>query len=274
MDLGVCDDESMTINSTLQRFADDLWQAALSGEPIQPITGHSDDATVSDAYEIQTLNIERHLTNGARIIGHKIGLTSRAMQEMMGVDTPDFGHLLDTMFIEDRDAVRLDSFIQPRVEPEIAFKLREALPTGGCTAADVLAATEAIAPCIELIDSRIKDWNIGLIDTIADNASSAAFLVSDWSAVPDGYADSAVELLINGELVESGSTRDVLDDPAAAVAWLANELGRHGTVIEAGHVVLSGSCTRARDVQAGDRVLARFHGLGEIEIQFSEMSGK
>lgn len=264
----------MTRNPRFQQLADELWNAAADRHPIDPISSRDDTFTVSDAYEIQTLNITRHLVGGAKIVGHKIGLTSSAMQEMMGVDTPDFGHLLDTMFIKQHDAVALDSFIQPRVEPEIAFRLRESLPVEGCTPADVIAATEAIAPCIELIDSRIKNWSIGLVDTIADNASSAAFLVSEWVPVVGGYASAAVDLRINGELVESGSTEDVLGDPAAAVAWLANELGSHGTVIEAGHIVLSGSCTRAHDVQAGDLVHARFAGIGEIEIKFSGKSGE
>ena len=262
----------MTAHAILQDLADRLWEAGQNAQPMAPLVQHQPDATVADAYRIQTLNIERQLAGGARVVGHKIGLTSPAMQQMMGVDTPDFGHLLDTMLLEPELPVGLTGFIQPRLEPELAFRLARDLPTSGCTVADVRAATAAIAPCLELIDSRITDWQIGLVDTIADNASSAGYIVGQWQPLGPGYDTLSVTLFINDEEVEQGATSEVLGDPAAAVAWLANELGRHGTVIEAGHVVLSGSCTRARDVHPGDHVRATFGHLGEIIADFAEKS--
>jgi 2-keto-4-pentenoate hydratase len=260
--------EQMAMQINHQELADELWHAEKTRVPIVPLASRGTPLRVADAYKIQSINISRHLAAGAKIVGHKIGLTSPAMQQMMGVDTPDFGHLLDTMDLDASAKVSLESYIQPRVEPEIAFRLSAALPMTGCTVADVVRATEAIAPCLELIDSRILDWKIGLIDTISDNASSAAMILGEWQTTAVNYRDLSTILKIDGETVQQGSTDDVLGDPAVAVAWLANALGEQGVAIEAGHVVLSGSCTRAVDVRAGNTVSAAFAGFGEITVGF------
>lgn len=250
-------------------MADRLWEARASVRPTRPLIESVPDLQVADSYEIQNINIRREIAAGARLVGHKIGLTSRAMQQMMGVDTPDFGHLLDTMVPDITRPVELAGFVQPRVEVEVAYVLGAELRGPGITRADVEAATDHVMPCLELIDSRIEDWRIGLFDTIADNASSAAVLLGPHRYSADEIRDSrGATLVINGDVVAEGSTADVLGHPAEAVAWLANALGEFGVPLEAGHLVLSGSCTRAVDVRPGDRVSARFEGLGAVDVSF------
>jgi 2-oxo-3-hexenedioate decarboxylase/2-keto-4-pentenoate hydratase len=254
-----------------QAAADLLVDAAARRKPIPPLSSTFPGLGLDDAYAVQRLVVESRVEQGRRVRGHKVGLTSRAMQEMLGVDEPDYGVLLDDMFFADGDDVPAARFLQPRVEVEIAFLLRTGVPTPGATADDVLAATEAVAPSIEIIDSRIADWSITLADTIADNASSGAVVLGSW--VPIGEAPDLrevhAELRKGGDVVADGFGRDVLDDPAAAVAWLANKLAELGVTLEAGHVVMPGSCTRAVDVAAGDRVEASFGALGSVRAEFT-----
>jgi len=248
-----------------------LRRALETREPIDPIAADEPDLDVDDAYAIQTENIELDLAAGSVIVGHKIGLTSGAMQSMMGVDRPDFGHLLDTMLLDAGAPIRLDPFIRPRIEVELAFVLGADLPATGCTADDVMAATEWVIPCLELIDSRIVDWRIGLLDTIADNASSAGVILAPDRIDPSAIdlRDLAAELRIGDELVATGSTSDVIGSPAGAVAWLANAVGAFGVRLRAGHLVLSGSCTRAIDVMPGDEAVAGFAGLPPLRARFA-----
>jgi 2-oxo-3-hexenedioate decarboxylase/2-keto-4-pentenoate hydratase len=247
-----------------------LAQAEVSREPIVPLSTTFPEIDVDDAYAIQEVNMASRLAAGRTVLGHKVGLTSRAMQEMLGVDQPDSGVLLDDMFYATGDEVPAGRFLQPRVEIEIAFELRTALRGPGVSAADVMAATAAVAPSIEIIDSRIADWKIALEDTIADNASSAAVVIGPWTAIGDAPDLLAVkaELFRNGDLVAEGCGGDVLGDPAEALAWLANRLGLLGGELKRGHVVMPGSCTRAIDVVAGDRIEAKFGGLGSVRVDF------
>ncbi|NYJ21349.1 2-keto-4-pentenoate hydratase [Glaciibacter psychrotolerans] len=259
----------MVNSATRTEAARALRQAAANREPIARLSSTFPGLSLADAYAIQTLNIQLDVASGSRIIGHKLGLTSPVMQEMMGVDEPDFGHLMDTMLLDSTRAVSLGSYIQPRIEVELAFVLAEAL-SADCTEADVLSATAYVVPCIELIDSRIENWNIHLIDTIADNASSAAVILGDTRISPLEWSldDIDARLVINGQEVAAGSTSAVLGHPARSVAWLARTLAGFGVALEPGHVVLSGSCTRAIDVVPGDRAEARFTGLGDVVVTF------
>ena len=202
--------------------------------------------------------------------GHKVGLSSKAMQEMMGVDEPDYGHLLSDMVLREGVPVPVDRYLLPRVEVEVGFVLGDDLPGEGCTVDDVLRCTEAVVPSIELIDSRIADWKIGLADTIADNASSAGVVLGQARRKPDELDVTAIDavLQINGEQVAAGRSDAVLGNPAIAVAWLADKVAGFGVRLQRGHVVLPGSCTRAYDVQAGDRVTATFDGLGSVSVTF------
>jgi 2-keto-4-pentenoate hydratase len=238
---------------------------------VPPLVQTFPDIDVVDSYEIQLLNIRRRLAAGRTVYGHKVGLSSKAMQEMMGVSEPDYGHLLSDMVLTEDQPVDVSRFLIPRVEVEVGFVLGDDLPGEGCTVEDVIRCTDFIAPAIELIDSRIADWKIGLFDTIADNASSCGVVLGKERVKPDELDLKAIDatLEINGEQVAAGRSDAVLGDPAIAVAWLANKVASFGVRLEAGHVVLPGSCTRAYDVKAGDDVVARFSGLGSVSLSFS-----
>lgn len=239
--------------------------------PICPLVDTYPDLDVVDSYEIQLLNIRHRLERGATVLGHKVGLSSLAMQQMMGVDEPDYGHLLSDMELHPDRPVDARRYCYPRVEVEVGFILGAALPGEGCTEEDVLDATEAVAPAIELIDSRIRDWKIGLADTIADNASSAGFVLGPERVKPRDIDLLGIDarLTRNGEVVAEGRSDAVLGNPVTAVAWLARKVAGFGVHLEAGHVILPGSCTRAIDVRAGDDFVADFTGLGTVHLSFT-----
>ena len=248
-----------------------LREAEASRKPIAPLVSRWPELDVDDAYTIQRANIARRVEAGASIRGHKVGLSSRAMQEMMGVREPDFGHLLEDMFVFEGSEVAMSELIQPRVEVEVAFVLGGSLPARGCNAADVIGATEFVLPAIEIIDSRIADWKIGIVDTIADNASSGKVVLGGRPVrLTDVDVRSiGVAMKRNGDIVETGTADAVLGNPVTAVAWLANTVGAFGVPLEAGQVVMPGSCTRAMPVTAGDAVRADFDRLGHVEVHFS-----
>ncbi len=238
---------------------------------IAPLVQTYPGMDVVDSYEVALFNIRDRLARGATVYGHKVGLSSKAMQEMMGVDEPDYGHLLSDMVYSEDTPIPTAGFLLPRVEVEVGFVLGDDLPGEGCTVEDVLRCTDFIAPAIELIDSRIADWKIGLVDTIADNASSCGVILGKERVKPDELDVKAIQatLDINGTRVAEGSSGAVLGDPTIAVAWLANKVASFGVRLQAGHVVLPGSCTRAYDVKPGDDVLATFAGLGSVRLKFS-----
>lgn len=254
----------------LRDAADALRQAEIDRAPIGPVTESVPGLTAAQAYRIQQINIDERVEGGDPIVGHKIGLTSAAMQELLGVDQPDYGHLLASMVFGDNATVDAARYCAPRVEPEIAFRLHTPVAGPGVTADDVRAATESVAPALEIVDSRIRDWRITLVDTIADNASSAAVVVGDWLPVESvgPLPAVAVELHIGGEIVATGTGADVLGDPAEAVAWLANAIAPFGGVLRPGQLILPGACTSAPFVTSGDQVSARFAGLGTVAVAF------
>jgi 2-keto-4-pentenoate hydratase len=251
--------------------ADTLRVAERDRAPVGPLVEKFPDLDVVDAYEIQLLNIRRRLVeDSGRVLGHKVGLSSEAMQRMMGVDEPDYGHLLADMELAEDVPVPVDRYCYPRVEVEVGFVLGADLPGEGCTEADVLAATEALAPAIELIDSRIRDWKISLPDTIADNASSAAFVLGRARVRPQDVDVCGIDAVLwrNDEQVAEGRSDAVLGNPVTAVAWLARKVASFGVRLEAGNVVLPGSCTRAIDARPGDVFRAEFSGLGTVSLSF------
>ena len=253
-----------------ERAAQVLREAEATQVAVPPLVQTFPGIDVVDAYEIQLLNIRRRLASGATVYGHKVGLSSLAMQQMMGVDEPDYGHLLSDMVLSEETPIATGRYLIPRVEVEVGFVLGDDLPGEGCTVEDVLRCTEFIAPAIELIDSRIADWKIGLFDTIADNASSAGLVLGKERRKPDELDLTAIDASLsrNGEQVATGRSDAVLGNPAIAVAWLAQKVASFGVRLEAGHVVLPGSCTRAYDVKAGDSVVATFEGLGTVSVSF------
>jgi 2-keto-4-pentenoate hydratase len=251
-------------------LAADLAQAERSRVSIDPLTVSNPAIDVVDAYEIQLINIRQRVAEGARIIGHKVGLSSEAMQKMMNVDEPDYGHLLDEMEVFEDRPVATGRYLYPRVEVEVAFVLASDLPGEGCTEDDVLASTAAFAPSIELIDTRIKDWKIKLCDTISDNASSAGWVLGVNRVSPKDIDITAIDVVLrrNGEVVADGRSDAVLGNPVTAVAWLARKVDGFGVRLKAGDVVLPGSCTRAIDARPGDHFVADFTGLGSVQLTF------
>ncbi|OBH57260.1 2-keto-4-pentenoate hydratase [Mycobacterium sp. E2479] len=256
--------------ATRDELAADLAQAERSGEPIAPLTAAYPDIDVVDAYEIQLINIRQRVAEGARVLGHKVGLSSLAIQQMMGVDEPDYGHLLDEMQLFEDIPVKTNRYLYPRVEVEVGFILNADLPGAGCTEDDVLAATEALVPSIELIDTRITDWKIALCDTIADNASAAGFVLGEARLSPRDIDVKGIDAVLrcNGEVVAEGRTDAVLGNPVTAVAWLARKVEGFGVRLRKGDVVLPGSCTRAIDAHPGDDFVADFAGLGSVRLSF------
>ncbi|WP_227998196.1 2-keto-4-pentenoate hydratase [Nocardia australiensis] len=261
----------MLTDAVRTKLADELDVAERDRVAIDPLVARYPDIDVVDAYEIQLINIRRKLAGGARVVGHKVGLSSLAMQQMMGVDEPDYGHLLADMEVYQDIPVPASRYLFPRVEVEVGFVLGADLPGADCTEVDVLAATVAYAPSIELIDSRIKDWKIGLTDTISDNASSAGFVLGSERVAPKDLDIKAIDAVLtrNDEVVAEGRSDAVLGDPVIAVAWLARKVASFGVRLKAGDIVLPGSCTRAIDAHPGDCFHAEFAGLGSVRLQFT-----
>lgn len=255
----------------IEALASMLVDASREQRPVKPLTEQCPELTLDAAYRVQQCVIAHRINAGERVVGWKVGLTSKAMQDMLGVNEPDYGAITSGMLVPDGAKVARSTLIQPRVEAEIAFVLGEALKGPGVTALDVRRATLGVAAAIEVIDSRIVDWRIRLCDTVADLASSARVVVSPH-VVPLGTFDLrllGVVLYLNGVVQETGAGAAVLGDPLDAVAWAANTLGRLGTTLEAGSVVMPGAMHRATDVSSGDSIEARFDRLGSVSVHFT-----
>lgn len=247
-----------------------LARAEADRVPIAPLSETYPGLNEVDAYSIASLNVQRRLATGARLKGHKIGLTALVMQQMLGVDQPDYGHLLDDMFVDEESDLSLGEFCAPRVEIEVAFVLKDDLSGPGVNAADVIAATDFVLPAIEVIDSRIADWKITFEDTVADNASGARVVLGGRPVRLDhlDLRTAGAFLSVNGEVVQSGTTAAVLGNPITAVAWLANRLGAVGESMGRGAVVMPGACTAAVAIDEPSHVTAHFEGLGGVGISF------
>lgn len=255
----------------IQQYGDALYQALLDRKAIEPLTTTEPDITIQDAYRIQLRMIERRLQAGTeQVIGKKIGVTSRAVMDMLKVDQPDFGHLTSSMVYGDGAAIAADSLIAPKAEGEIAFVLKHDLCGPGITNADVLRATEYVLPCFEIVDSRIRDWKIRIQDTVADNASSGVFVLGDAAADPRKIDLAVVGMTLekNGDVVATGAGAAALGHPLNAVTWLANTLGELGMSLRAGEVILSGSLAAMVPVQAGDNLRVSLGGIGSVGVRF------
>jgi 2-keto-4-pentenoate hydratase len=248
----------------LAAIAAALRDAYTTGVPVEPLAG----LTLDEAYEIQLIQVRQRTAAGATVVGFKVGLTSDAMRRQLGVDEPDFGHLLSDMAHDGQ--VPIGRYLQPRAEPEIALVLGEPLRDKGLTAEDIAAATAYALPAIEVIDSRIANWRIGLPDTVADNASSGGFVLGRSPVPLDAFDPATVRCVFehNGSVAGTGVGAAVLGSPLNAAAWLANELVGRGVALAAGHVVLTGSVTAAVPVGRGDVVTATFDGLGAVTARF------
>jgi 2-oxopent-4-enoate hydratase len=258
-------------SSLHQDLADELWEADRSAKPIAPLTERHPDLVLSDAYAIQTINIDRRVAAGQRVIGRKVGLTSRPMQELLGVDEPDFGVLTDEMMVEDGDLIALERLNQPRVEAELAFVMERDLAGPGITTGVALAAIAGALPAVEIVDSRVADWKIKLVDTVADNASSGLLVVGGRMR-PVAELDLrllGVAVSRRGELIDTGAGAAALGNPARCVAWLANKLGAFGAGLKAGDIVLPGAVHKMVPVAPGDVFRADFAHLGAVTVRFS-----
>lgn len=252
------------------QYGDELYQALCSRTTVAPLTSREPDITIEDAYHIQQRMVARRLEAGEHVVGKKIGVTSRVVQNMLQVFQPDFGWLLSGMMYNEGESVPIDSLIQARAEGEIAFLLKRDLIGPGVTIIDVLAATEGVMTCFEIVDSRITDWKIRIQDTVADNASCGVFVLGDKLVSPRDVDLITCGMVIekNGEIVTTGAGAAALGSPLNAVAWLANTLGSLGIPLKAGEIILSGSLAALVPIQAGDNLRVTIGGIGQCSVRF------
>lgn len=265
----------MTLDvSLIEQHGDALYAAWCDRTTLAPLRGRVPGLTVADAYAIQQRFVARRVAAGERVIGKKIGVTSRPVQEFLGVYEPDFGQLTSGMVRSESDGVDLHALIQPKAEAELAFVLRHDLVGPGITAADVIRATDHVAPCFEIVDSRIDDWQIKIEDTVADNASCGVFLLGDVKGDPRKLDITTAGMVLqkNGELFSTGVGAAVQGSPVNAVVWLANTLGRLGLPFRAGEVILSGAQSALVPVEDGDELVCTVGGLGRCVATFHARS--
>jgi 2-keto-4-pentenoate hydratase len=252
-------------------IAELLYEAQRSLTPVEPLTETWPDLTIEKAYAVQLDGVAiRCQRDSLKVVGKKIGLTSLAMQKLIGVNEPDYGHLFDRMLVREGEPVCCSRLFLPKVEGEICFVLKRRLLGPGVTIADVLRATEGVMAAIEIVDTRVKDWKIKLEDTIADNGSSALFVLGARLVDPSDLDLRLVGMVMekNGEVVSTGAGAAVFGHPAASVAWLANKLGEYGLALEEGEIILSGALTAAVQAGPADNFLMSFGGLGTVGVRF------
>lgn len=251
----------------------ELFTALRDCRTLPPLTERLTQIDIEDAYHISRIMLDSRLAHtGEKIVGKKIGVTSKAVQDMLGVFQPDFGFLTTQMNVPNDSTVTIaGQLIQPRAEAEIAFLLKEDLQGPGVTEADVLRATECIMPCFEIVDSRIDNWQIKIQDTIADNASCGVFVLGNERIDPRGLnlPELTVNVFKNGKPLSSGKGAAVQGNPLTAVAWLANTLGEFGIPFKAGEVILSGSLVPLESVVPGDEMHMELVGMGTATVRFA-----
>ena len=254
----------------IERVAVRLREAQATGTPIAPVRDDLAAGGADAAYAVQEANTRHALACGRRLTGRKIGLTSKAVQAQLGVDSPDFGMLFDDMRLRDGDVVPRGKVMQPKAEAEVAFVLRRDLDDADLTLFDVASAVEYALPAIEIVGSRIRDWNIGLLDTIADNASSGMFVLGDTPRTLEGLDLPACGMVMErrGERVSTGNGAACLGNPLNAALWLAHRMVGVGRPLRAGDIVMSGALGPMVAVAPGDTIEARIEGLGSVRATF------
>lgn len=258
----------------VEELGGSLYECFESGEDREPLTDDHPDMTMDDAYRVQEALVGHHLNGGKKLVGRKIGLTSKAVQQQVGVDQPDYGVLFDTHVFENKAVLSRgkERMILPRVEAELGFILDRDLSGPGLTAAQILASCRAVFPSFEIVDSRVRDWKIQIADTIADNSSSWGLVLGDRLVSPLGGDLSTVGMVLerDGEVMGTGAGAAVLGHPAFAVAWLGNKLAEYGVSLREGEYVMSGSFTAVVNAEPG-RYRARFgEGVGTVELEITE----
>lgn len=254
----------------IESIGDELYAALTERRTIEPLTTTHADITIEDAYQISLRLLANRSRAGERVIGKKIGVTSEAVMNMLDVRQPDFGFLTDAMR-HDGEMPISELLIQPRAEGELAFVLKSDLVGPGITNAQVLAATEAVLPCFEVVDSRISDWRIKIQDTVADNASCGLFTINEQAAIAPGQIDLAGCRMVvkkNGNVISEGIGAAAMGSPVNCVAWLANTLGQFGITLNAGDIILSGSLVPLEPVTAGDVMTLTIDGIGDCAVSF------
>ena len=260
----------MLDSPTISRIANELLDAARTRVPVPLLTARYPGMTVEDSYAVQRLWRQRNEEAGRRLVGRKIGLTSRAMQAATGITEPDYGAIFDDMVLETGCSVEWNRYSHPRVEVELAFVLKADLAGPGCSIFDVLNATDYVVPALEILDSRIEMAGRTIVDTIADNAAMGAMVVGGRPVRPDAVDLRWVSAILyrNQVVEETGVAAGVLDHPAAGVHWLANRIATHGDGLKAGDIILAGSFTRPLWVHSGDTVHADYGPLGAVTCRF------
>ncbi|AIL59830.1 2-oxopent-4-enoate hydratase [Pseudomonas alkylphenolica] len=258
----------------IEQYGEELYQAFVSRRAVAPLLSREPDISIEDAYRIQEQFVARRLAAGEKIIGKKIGATSKPVQEFLGVYQPDFGMLTSGMVFAEGDTIDLGQMIQPKAEAELAFVLKHDLKGPGITAMDVIRATDYVLPCFEIVDSRISNWQIKIQDTVADNASCGVFVLGKTKGDPRKLDITLAGMVLekNGELFSTGVGAAVQGSPANAVAWLANTLGELGIPFKAGEVILSGSQSALVPVTDGDELVCSVGGLGSCRVKFAGRS--
>lgn len=263
----------MLSDAQIDGFADELYQALIDCSTIEPLTDRNTSISIEDAYAISKKILDRRTAPDSEtqesIVGKKIGVTSDAVQSMLGVYEPDFGFLTDKMEFGPGD-VPIGNLIQPRAEAEIAFRLSKDLVGPGITQADVLDATESVMACFEIVDSRIRDWQIKIQDTVADNASCGVYVLGEQQVDPNqvDLANCRVEVTKNGEFLSEGLGSAVQGSPLQSIAWLANTFAELGIGLKAGEVILSGSLVPLEPIVVGDKMSMSLQGIGDLEVNF------
>lgn len=262
----------MLSEANLAALGGELYRALREHHTVAPLTERAPDISIDDAYQISRYILQQRLErDGEQVVGKKIGVTSKPVQDMLGVFQPDFGFLTNAMEYPDgADIPIAGHLIQPRAEGEIAFRLKRDLQGPGVTEQDVLEATESIMPCFEIVDSRIRNWEIKIQDTVADNASCGVYVLGKHAVDPRDFDLPGLKMTIwkNGEYHSEGLGSAVQGNPLTAVAWLANTLGQLGIPFKAGEVILSGSLAPLIPVVAGDEMRLEINGIGGCSCRF------
>lgn len=261
----------MTTELTRQ-LADELYAALRQCQPIALISARHPGLGIDDAYAISRAVLEKRLAAGERLVGKKIGLTAKAVQDMLGINEPDYGFLTDAMqFYNGASVTIAQAMRNPMAEAEIALVLKRDLSTENVTAEQVLEATDYAVPCLELVDTRFETPRIRIVDTIADNASSALFVLGEGRVDPRTVNLATITCVVtrNGEKQSEGVGAAVMGSPLHSTAWLANRLGAAGVSLNAGDIVLAGSLVPLAKIAAGDTFEATFAGLGTVSARFA-----
>lgn len=258
-----------TTTDVLKAVAQDFLAAYTSGDPIPPPRNTIPGLDLTGAYRIQQLQERAFEAAGRKIVGRKIGLTSLAMQHQLGVDSPDFGFFTDDLVFHDGDDIDVSRFIAPRVEPELAFVLGSDL-AADASYEDVVKAIGAVHLAVEIIDSRVRDWDIRLVDTVADNASCGAVILSQEAidVAPEELPQVTATMSIGGEVAGTGTGADVMGDPITPLHWLVGVLGKQGVTLAAGDIILTGSFCAAAPVIAGQSVDVNYGPHGRLVATF------